>query len=354
MKKLVRVSQLAVALCAIHPLLGTAQVPEGRILLEDFPFEEGFVATGIKVIERTWLVSGGNAAPMRWPGLGQMSWGPESHVPVEYFLPLRNQKPVSIVMVPGPAMTSELFTATPDGRDGWAQLFSRAGYPVYVLNPGGEIRPFTLPRTIDEVWVLWGIGPEPGVPFSDSQFPIEHVGVLDNNWFKMPHLAFVEHTIPLLEEIGPTVFIGHGIRSDTFFRTLWEDHRNVRGGVTIEPMECPIGEEADVTRLYVDAERALMTLWGDNRDRGQPFASERLVQCEALVDAVNAAGGYAETVLLPEHKGIHGNTNMMFLDRNSEEIAEFVMAWIDEHVQAEAPVVEQPARRAAERPPQQE
>ena len=346
MNRIIFASTLLVALCLVfpQPVVAQNQVPEDRVLREDFPFDEGFFARGIKIVERTWLASGGNAAPMRWPNLGQVARGPEKYVAVEYFLPMKDRKPVAVVMAPGPAMTSEMMTATPDGRDGWAQIFARAGYPVYVLNPGGELRSFSLPRELDEVWVHWGIGPEAGVAFEDSQFPVEHANVLAQNWWKFPQLAFVEHTIPLLDDIGPAVFVGHTIRSDAFFRTLWEDHPNVRGGITIEPGDCPIGEEEDVKRLYVDAKRVLMTLWGDNRGRGEPFASERLVKCRELVDAINEAGGIAETLLLPEDEGIHGNTNMMFLDLNNAQIAELVMAWIDKHVTAEPPVIERQPR----------
>ena len=352
MKEVIGACGAAVLLSVLWSAPGMAQAPEGRILKEDFPFEDGWYAEGIKIVEAKWLPSGGNAAPMRWPTIGQMSWGPQSHVPVEYFLPLGLDKPVAIVMVPGPGMTSEIFTSTPDGREGWAQIFAKAGYSVYVLNPGGNIRPFTMPRTIDEVWVNWGVGPEAGVPFEDSKFPYEHIGSMDNNWFKFPHLAFVEHTVPLLDDIGPAVFIGHNVRSDTFFRTLWEDHPNVRGGILIEPNNCPVGEKEDVERLYVNGKRALMTLWGDNLERGDPASHERLADCQPLMDAVNDAGGYAEVVRLAEDRGIRGNSNMMFMDTNSADIAAMLMEWIGQHVNPEPPPEEPRQRRIAERPPE--
>ena len=53
--------------------------------------------------------------------------------------------------------------------------------------------------------------------------------------------------------------------------------------------------------------------------------------CKALVDAVNAAGGDATLINLPD-LGITGNGHMMFFEKNSDDIAKVVVDWIQKHV----------------------
>jgi pimeloyl-ACP methyl ester carboxylesterase len=53
---------------------------------------------------------------------------------VEYFIPRTRRFPHPIVMIHGGSQTGTNFTATPDGREGWAQHFLRRGYAVYVVD----------------------------------------------------------------------------------------------------------------------------------------------------------------------------------------------------------------------------
>ncbi|MEM0926856.1 MAG: hypothetical protein AAGJ83_12520, partial [Planctomycetota bacterium] len=111
--------------------------------------------------------------------------------PVHYLIPpkdVRNDKS-PIVMIPGMGLTSYLYLGTPDGRDGWAQVFAKAGHPVYVFDEPGnaisgfEVRKFTDSETPPRVmlwsnemtWRRWGIGPEPGVPAKNTLFPYKHI-----------------------------------------------------------------------------------------------------------------------------------------------------------------------------------
>ena len=47
--------------------------------------------------------------------------------------------------------------------------------------------------------------------------------------------------------------------------------------------------------------------------------------------ALNAAGGKAEVLVLPEI-GIHGNSHMLMQDNNSLQIAAMLDTWIAHHV----------------------
>jgi hypothetical protein len=52
---------------------------------------------------------------------------------------------------------------------------------------------------------------------------------------------------------------------------------------------------------------------------------------KAITTRLTALGGDATTVILPEI-GIHGNTHMMMMDKNSEQVADVVENWIRTHV----------------------
>lgn len=120
---------------------------------------------------------------------------------VHYLIPSaeRREGKLPVVMVPGMGLTSYIYLGTPDGREGWAQIFAKAGYPVYVIDEptgavsGFEVGPFNrvkagdadaseLPRIMlwsnEITWRRWGIGPEPGVPAENTRFPFERIDQL--------------------------------------------------------------------------------------------------------------------------------------------------------------------------------
>lgn len=147
---------------------------------------------------------GGRVVEM--PGGGRFGGGGKQtqiagQAPVHYLIPPteKSEGKLPVIMVPGMGLTSYLYLSTPDGRDGWAQILARAGYPVYVFDEpynaisGFEVGRFnevsagtadvsTLPRITlwsnEITWRRWGIGPEPGVPAENTRFPVAHIDQL--------------------------------------------------------------------------------------------------------------------------------------------------------------------------------
>src|SRR6201986_490428 len=58
----------------------------------------------------------------------------------EYMIPAERRSPYPVIMVHGGTMSGTNYTGTPDGREGWAQDFVRAGYAVYVVDQPGRGR----------------------------------------------------------------------------------------------------------------------------------------------------------------------------------------------------------------------
>ena len=73
--------------------------------------------------------------------------------------------------------------------------------------------------------------------------------------------------------------------------------------------------EAPVVRLSLVADPA-DPRWPTIRANGVRFA-----------EAVRAAGGSVDVVDLPEH-GIRGNSHMMMMDRNSDQVAQLIQDWL--------------------------
>src|SRR5258706_1768451 len=57
---------------------------------------------------------------------------------VEFRIPAKQTHPFPIVMGHGGTMSGTNFTGTPDGREGWAQVFLPRCSPVYVLDHPGS------------------------------------------------------------------------------------------------------------------------------------------------------------------------------------------------------------------------
>jgi len=58
-----------------------------------------------------------------------------------------------------------------------------------------------------------------------------------------------------------------------------------------------------------------------------------LESCEKYVQRVKDEGGDAEMMHLPK-LGIKGNSHMLMQDRNSLQLADLILTWIDKHVEA--------------------
>ncbi|WP_367188919.1 hypothetical protein [Burkholderia sp. Ed8] len=97
----------------------------------------------------------------------------------------------------------------------------------------------------------------------------------------------------------------------------------IRAIVALEPTGMPDTKQAD---LHAIAAIPQLFVWGDNLDgsafwRGLTRVSLRYER------ALAEQGGRLETLSLPAH-GIHGNSHMLMLDRNSDRIAAMVQAWL--------------------------
>ncbi len=150
----------------------------------------------------------------------------------EFQIPARRTHPWPIVMVHGGNQSGTNFTGTPDGREGWAQYFLRAGYTVYVVDQPGRGRAAYQPEaygpqgrlsveTTEQRFVTgerynlwpqahlhtqWPGGGSPGDPVFDQFYASQMPSIQD---FTLQQALNRDAIVALLEKIGPSILMTH-------------------------------------------------------------------------------------------------------------------------------------------------
>jgi pimeloyl-ACP methyl ester carboxylesterase len=274
---------------------------------------------------------------------------------VRYQIPVgATGRPVTFIH--GCCLTGKTWETTPDGRMGWDEYFVRRGRSVYVIdqasrgrsaaNPSainrvklGKAAPDQLPPVSavshEEAWTIFRFGPEYQKVFPGLQFPLEAEAEF---WKQMvpdwiESLPTPNPTVPALsalaQRLNGTVLVSHSQSGVYPFQTAAFSTKGVAGIVSIEPGACPAA--TDDMAPYENM--PILVLFGDYVGLS-PRWSPRLKGCREFVQAATKAGARAELVVLPE-VGFHGNSHMLMQDRNSREIADWLLAWIDRHVEQE-------------------
>jgi pimeloyl-ACP methyl ester carboxylesterase len=280
---------------------------------------------------------------------------------VQYQIPVgTNHLPV--VMIHGSALSGQSFETTPDGRMGWSEYFARAGRPVYVVDQAGRARSgFDLsgynavrlgalsPRkqapismySHEQAWTEFRIGPREGVPFADTQFPVEAIDAFYKMWIPdlngtlAPDNPSYADLAELSQKVGGAILMGH---SQAFMfpeRAALINPNAVKGIISLESgYACAARfKPAELAAL---ARIPILIVFADHlTDAAEPTRSvmtTSIAKCREIAAAIQKEGGDVTFLSLPE-AGIHGNTHMFMLDKNNLQIADVLLTWIDSHVE---------------------
>jgi pimeloyl-ACP methyl ester carboxylesterase len=150
----------------------------------------------------------------------------------EYQIPQTLRCPYPVIMVHGGSQSGTNFTGTPDGREGWAQHFLRAGYAVYVVDQVGRGRAAYRPELQGAVrhpdpegaqqrfiamkrlklWpqaakhTQWPGGDAPGDAVFDQFFASQLPTIAD---FTTQQVLNRDALIALIDQIGPSILMTH-------------------------------------------------------------------------------------------------------------------------------------------------
>ncbi|MGQ0714709.1 MAG: alpha/beta hydrolase [Gemmatimonadaceae bacterium] len=283
------------------------------------------------------------------------------HAYVFYQKPV-NARPLPLIFWHGHGQSAKTWETTPDGREGFQNIFLRHGYSVYLLDQPRRGRAarstalVTIPAAPDEQ--MWfgifrlGVWPTlyPGVQFSPDSSAL-------NQFFRqmVPNTGPYDVTVntnavaALFEKIGPGILITHSQSGTLGWRTAVRS-RNVRaivsyepggdfvfpegeapsvafGNRTFTPPTIPLSDFKQLTRLPI------VVYYGDNipeepsRNPGQEQWRVFRAVARAWRDAVNRHGGDVTLIDLPAI-GIRGNTHFPMSDLNNVEVANHLAAWL--------------------------
>lgn len=271
-----------------------------------------------------------------------------------------------IVMWHGFGQFSKTWESTPDGREGFQNIFLRRQYPVYVIdqprrgNAGRSTVGTEIDPTPDEQFWFgqFRVGVWPDY-FEGVQFPTDEE-TLDQYFRSMtPDTGPFDIDImsdavsALFDEIGQGILFTHShsggmgwsaaIKNEDIEAIVaFEPGSNFvfPEGEVPDPMESSFGTLEGVAIPMEDfkklTEIPIIIFYGDNIPAEpsdiptQDAWRVRLEMAREWRDAVNGHGGNVTVVHLPEI-GIEGNTHFPFSDLNNVEIADQVSMFLEEN-----------------------
>jgi len=277
---------------------------------------------------------------------------------VQYQIPEGAEAHVPVVMVHGCCLSSKSYETTPDGRMGWNEYFLRKHRSVYLPDQVSRARsgfdstiyneiklgrrpPSDMPEmrtaTHEIAWLGFRFGPSAGKAFPDEQFPVEAfeefgkqvipdlnggLPAVNPTWTNLSGLAI---------KLKGAILMGHS--ESGFFpeQTALINPADIKAMITIETA-CPALNSEQIASL---AKIPMLIVFGDHLGDvpSSPIKwQERFDTCQQFVQQVKAAGGDATMMHLPKY-GQFGNSHMLMQDKNSNQVADLILKWIDEHVE---------------------
>ena len=355
----------------------------------------GVFWAGGQVVRRTQVGNEG-AGPLTVPIADQYYLVGQAYVEYFIPQNLRKgRKTLPIVMVPGGNLVGVHFLTTPDGREGWADFFLRRGFPVYIVDVPGRGRAGYIPDAFNNVragndvagpartsqpnlgtfdsaaWLEWNTGPLPNPDPAPGPHDPTCIGndargnpgdpVVYCNGDRMPALDAegYKHWLGALMPQGPVqgganpgliavmdkvkqahgtpaIYIGHSAGGSTGGGLANNNPELFRAVIAIEPAQnCNIGA-VPITGLNTVP---TLSIHGINQ-----VGRANTPDCLARYAAINAAGGDATYLSLPTlpaspifdqipQVGIWGNDHIMMWNDNSDELAQILLDWIEQHVE---------------------
>lgn len=260
----------------------------------------------------------------------------------QYFVPRPLRSAAPLLMWHGGGLTGVTWETTPDGREGWQHYFLRQGWHVVVSDAvergragwtqiPEQTNSQALTVTLDNPYERFRIGAGQGSYarqelLPGNQFPADRDSYMNFMRQIVPRFTTtdaltLEAYLALLERTGPSVVMVHSQAGQFGWRAAQARPDLVRALVLIEP--AAVGDPARVEALR---NVPVLMVYGDYiaQDSRWPTIRGNGVR---FAEAVRAAGGSVDVVDLPE-RGIRGNSHMIMMDRNSDEVAKLVQDWL--------------------------
>jgi pimeloyl-ACP methyl ester carboxylesterase len=262
---------------------------------------------------------------------------------VEYVKLAHPRFAVPMLMWHGGGLTGETWETKPDGQPGWNTFFMRAGFDVYVSDAveRGKSTWSKFPeiyktppifRTKKEAWELFRLGPNYNdgknpVAYSNTQFPLQAF----RSFAAENAPRWLTNDVPTQEaydkevqKVCPCVLVAHSQGTSFALRAAEHAPDKIKAVVLVEASSAPMTKGVDFAALK---HIPYLFIWGDHIN-DSPLWPGFQAKARAYYDGLRAAGSPSEWVSLPD-LGIHGNTHLIMMDRNSDQVAQIVLHWLD-------------------------
>ena len=265
---------------------------------------------------------------------------------VQHFTPTVKRFETPALFVHGGGLTGSSWETTPDGRLGFVQMFLEAGIAVHVLDNvergrsgfcavGNEWPDPPIMRSEEEAWSLYRFGSVDGAgvrtPFPGLQFPIEDVDELSRRtvprWTSTRPLQLQAVRLAL-RHLGRAILVGHSQGGGLVIEAAAHEASTDGGVIPAAVISIEPHGEWPTVKADALAGRPLSLVFGDFIEQSETW---RRLRDEALAigAAWTAAGGSSDVIDLPR-QGLFGNSHMPMMDRNSQDVANLLIEWLDE------------------------
>ena len=353
-KTLLSLTLLAAGMLAASAEAAPKQAPAPLVIQE-----QGSFAAGGTVISAKEPYD-----PLHPQAVGQTLHGDHAYV---FYQKPANARRYPLVFLHGAGQSARTWESTPDGREGFQNLFLRRGYSVYLVDQPrrGDAGRSTVSATVEarpdeQFWFgqfRLGIWPD---FFEGTQFARDDESL--NQFFRQmtPHTGPYDAEVisdamtAVFDRIGSGILVTHSQGGGPGWLTAMKN-RNVRAIVAYEPgsgfvfpkgeLPKPIpnassfgpftAEEVPLEQFKALTRVPVVIYYGDNipeksgSEPHQDYWRAAMNMAKLWAETVNRHGGDVTVVHLPE-AGLKGNTHFPFSDRNNVEIANLLSQWLRE------------------------
>lgn len=286
------------------------------------------------------------------------------HAYVFYQIPVKAKK-IPLVFLHGAGQSKKSWESTPDGREGFQNIFLRKGYQTYLLDQprrgeaGKSLVEATIkPNADEQFWFTqFRLGNYPNF-FDGVQFPKDEASIEQFYRQMTPNTGAFDANVvsasisSLFDKIGQGILVTHSQGGGPGWLTGIKN-KNVKAIVAYEPYSSfmfPTGElpsEISSTGLFgalkgVEISKEdflkltkipIIIYYGDNIAQSpskiwnMDHWRSGLEMAKLFAQTINKHGGDAIVIHLPEI-GIKGNTHFPFSDLNNLEVADHLSKWL--------------------------
>jgi len=286
------------------------------------------------------------------------------HAYAFYQIPVKARK-YPLVFLHGAGQSKKTWETTPDGREGFQNIFLRRGFGVYLLDQprrgdaGRSTVAATIKPTADEqFWFTqFRIGNYPDY-FPNVQFPKDEASL--EQFFRQmtPNTGDFDGNVissavsELFSKVGEGILVAHSQGGGPGWFTAIKNDK-VKAIVAYEPYSSllfpegelpqPIkstglfgelkGEEIPLADFLKLTKIPIVIYYGDNIAKeptnvwNKDHWRSGLEMAKRWAETINKHGGDATVVHLPEI-GIKGNTHFAFADLNNIQVADELSKWL--------------------------